>query len=600
MKTVKTSRALALGVTAALASTCLQLSPASAAAPYTLTVDSKDGSAFQPADYAAGDITVQVNDGQASFDIEDEQDLRYWWDYQSFGGGSAVTLPATGTDEQKTDVKGAFVVPLPVAQGPGTYTLNAQLEDEPVGATGAPTVSKTFRVGNAAPAGSTATVTGLGAGKPGEAETGTVTVVGPDGTTPVAGQVFTLSVDHGFFTNGASATSTAPGQEVGNLVQQGGALTAATDTDGRITFKAGIARDTGFDDDAKVVSAVKVSGVETAGATAAWNTASPLNGDVAIRLSPAGEQDGPVNPAVAGSRTFYDVFALDQFGNPVVENAGTAVSIGLDYTGNVDDFDYSDDETTADLDSFGDIWLTSFEAGTIDVNGLWEEAPVTSFDVNGTPVADVTDAKTRTASSTYEVSFNASSYSITSSAADTVRVGSTVTQTVRVIDQQGNPVSGYEVRFLRYGPDSIRGDVVATRTTNAAGEASYSFIGTARGRATITAEITDGVRRRQLTGTAAFGAGVRARLGRTKDTRAGRGADRLTVAAGRVAAGARVDLYRVVKGVQTKVGSKKLGRKGVANFAVRDKNRSSRTSYVAIVRSTSKTVADRSNGYKTR
>jgi hypothetical protein len=599
MKPVTFSRALALGVTAALASTCLQLSPASAAAPYTLTVDSKDGLAFQPSDYAAGDITVQVNDGQKPFDVEDEQDLRYSWDYTTFDGNT-VTLPATGTDEQKTDVKGAFTVPLPVAQGPGTYTLNAQLEDEPVGATGAPTVTETFTVGNAAPAGSTATVTGLGAGTPGDAETGTVTVVDPDGTTRVAGQVFTLSLDHGFFTDGASATSTAPGEEVGNLVQQGTTLTARTDGNGQITFQAGIARDTGFDDDAKVAAAVNVAGVKTAGATAAWDTASPLNGDLAIRLSPAGEQDGPVNPAVAGARTFYDVYALDQFGNPVVKNAGTDISIGLGYTRNVDDFDYSDDETVADLDAFGDIWLTSFEAGTIDINGTWTEAPVTVFGVNGNPVDNVVDVTRTTASSTYEVSFNASRYSITSSAADTVRVGSTVTQTVRVVDQLGNPVSNYGVRFLRYGPDSVRGDVVATGTTNAAGEASYSFIGTARGRATITAEITDGVHRRQLTGTAAFGAGVRARLGRTKGTTAGRGTDRLTVAAGRVAAGARVDLYRVVKGVQKKVGSKKLGRKGVANFAVRDTNRGSRTAYVAIVRSTSKTVADRSNGYKTR
>ncbi|MBD8607878.1 hypothetical protein IFT73_13530 [Aeromicrobium sp. CFBP 8757] len=601
MKTVTFTRALGLGVTAVLVSSAFQFTPASAApaTTLTLTVDSQDGAAFQPSDYAADDIAVQVEDSAGAYDVDDAQDLRYTWEYTPFGtGAKSVTLPATGFDEQTTDVKGRFTVALPVSQGAGTYALDAVLEDEPAGTTGAPSVTRTFTVGNAAPAGSTATVTGLGGSTPGLAQGGTLTVEDANGK-PVAGQVFSLTVDHGFFTPGAAPTPAA-GSRVGDLESAGTKLTGLTDQDGQIDFDLGIARDAGFDDDAKVAAAVTVAGVTTSGTNAAWSTDNPLNGGVAIRLSPAGEQDGPVNPALAGNRTFYDVFALDQFGNPVAKNAGTDISIGLGYTRNVDDYDYSDDEMVADLDTFGDIWLTSFEAGTIDVNGLWEEAPTTVYGTGGTPVKGVKDVTTSTASTTYEISFGASRFSISSSAADTVRVGSTVTQTVRVVDQQGNPVNGWDVRFLRYGPDAVRGDVVATRTTNAAGEATYSFIGTARGRATITAEVTDGVRRRELTGTAAFGATVRARLARTKGTTAGRGADRLTVAAGRVAAGARVDLYRVVKGVEKRVGSRTLGRKGTASFVVRDTNRSSRTTYVAQVRSTTKTVADRSNGYKTR
>lgn len=607
MKTVTFTRALGLGVTAVLVTSAFQFTPASAApAPTSLALEvlSQDGDFFQPGDYAAGDIAVQVKDtstpSSVDHDVDDARDLTYSWKYTPFGG-SAVTLPDA---EQATDVNGRFVVPLPVDQGPGTYELMAQLDAGSAGDPGTQQVAKTFTVGNAAPSGSTAKISALAGSTPGLAQAGTLTVQDANGK-PVAKQVFSLTVDHGFFTSKPASTPVA-GTRVGDLESDGTKLTGLTDQDGKIDFQLGIARDAGFDDDAKVAAAVEVVGVTTSGATAAWSTDNPLNGGVAIRLSPAGEQDGPVNPALAGNRTFYEVFALDQFGNPVAKNKTANpddngdISIGLSYTRNIDDFDYSDDETIADLDTFGDIWLTSFEAGTIDVNGLWEEAPTSVYGPGGTVVDGVADVTTSTGSSTYEISFGASRFSISSSVADTVRVGSTVTQTVRVVDQQGNPVNGYDVRFLRYGPDAVRGDVVAMRTTNAVGEASYSFIGTARGRATITAEVTDGVRRRELTGTAAFGATVRARLAKTKDTTAGRGADRLTVAAGRVAAGARVDLYRVVRGVEKRVGSKTLGRKGSTNFTIRDTNRSSRTTYVAQVRSTTKTVADRSNGYKTR
>ncbi len=619
MKTVTFTRALGLGVTAVLVTSAFQFTPASAApSPTSLALEvlSQDGAFFQLGDYASGDIAVQVKDTSTdpsgvNHDVDDSRDLAYSWDYTSFDG-ALKTLPDA---EQATDVNGKFVVPLPASEGAGTYTLKAQLG---AGTPATQQVTKTFTVGNAAPTGSTASISGLGAGTPGLAKKGTVTVTDPS-SKPIAGQVFTLNLDHGFFTSGDSATPTTLDADAGNLVQQGATLTAKTDPNGQIAFKAGIARDAGFDDDAKVTSTVTVSGVTTSGTSAAWNTANPLNGDVAIRLSPAGEQDGPVNPTPAGHRAFYDVFALDQFGNPVVQsdnyfdefgnpistpNEDAPVVIDLRNTekgGDCNDCDDSgDDSWVADLTSFGDIWVQSFVAGTLDITGTWVEAPTYRFDAKGAPVSSRADATSTTASPFYDVSFNGSSFSMSSSVSDTVRVGTTVTQTVRVVDQRGNPIEGYEVRFLRFGPDDVRGDVVATRSTNALGVATYSFIGTRPGRATITAEVTDGTRRRELTGTAAFGTAVRARLSKTKGTSAGRGADRLTVAAGRATAGARVDLYRVVKGVEKRVGSKKLGRKGTVNFTVRDTNRSSRTTYVAVVRSTSKTVADRSNGYKTR
>nr|MCW2727554.1 hypothetical protein [Aeromicrobium sp.] len=603
MTTVKTTRALALGVTAALAATAFSYAPASAAPSWELVATSQDGAAFDLDAYAAGDITVQVTDPTAGgVDVVD-QDLEYSWSVTSFAPNAApVPVPATGTTSEATEVNGKFVVPLPVAQGPGVYTLTAALD---AGSAGTPVPSDeilTVRTGNAAPAGSAATITGLAGGTPGRAQAGTLTVTAPDDTygtdagsapDPVVGQVYSLTVDHGFFTTGTESTPSVPGAQAGNLDQRGTRLTGVTDSEGEIDFQVGIARDGGFDDDGKVAATVKVATGFTAGKSAAWDSSDPLNGRVELTLSPAGEQDGPVNPALAGDRTFYEVSTFDQFGNRV---GGETIELG--YTGNLDDWDYSDDSAVSDFDSFGDIWITSFEAGAITITGTWEDAPTFTYvDTNGGTQVDTAPASSSITSSTYEARFTSARFSMTSSVTDTVRTGTSVTQTVRVVDQLGNPVRGYEVRFYRSGPDSKRSDAVATRTTNTRGEASYTFVGTKRGRAKITAEVTDGDKRRVLSRSVVFGYAIKARLAKGKG---GSSADRLAVSARSVAAGARVRVYKIVKGKRYAVGSKRLNAKGKAAFTIRDRNRSASTTYVAIVRSTSKSVADQSNTVKLR
>jgi hypothetical protein len=611
MKTVNTSRALALGVTAALAATAFPFTSASAALPTpdSLVASSQDGAFFQPADYAAGDITVQARAGANATDVDDSQDLSYTWTVQPFeAGAQPVVLPVA---EQKTDLDGRFVVALPANAGPGRYTLDAELDLDGQGAKISADDVLTVSVGNASAVdGSTADIDGLGASTPGLVENGTLTVTAPDGTygpadnapDPVAGQVYTLAVDHGFFTTG-EPTTTVKGAQVGNLPSTGTRFTGITDANGTLTFRTGIARDTGFDDDGIVAAKVAIVNGPNASASTTWNTGTeddqPLNGRVAVQLSPRSEQDGPVNPTLAGNRTFYDVLALDQFGNRV-----GGVSLDVDYTGNLDDWDNSGDgfgATESNFANFGDIWVLSNEAGTIYANATWADAPQTLFSNTVGGITAGTKPATASAAATfYEIDFNASRYSMSSSVSDTVRVGTTVTQTVRAIDQQGNPIEGFQVRFLRFGPDTTNGDVVATKTTNALGEATYSFIGTRRGRATITAEITDGNRRRELNGSAAFGVAVNARLARTKGVSSGGRYDRLTVSATKVAAGARVNLYKVVKGKQKLVGSKKLGRKGTVAFAIRDRNRNAKTKYVARMRSTSTSMADQSRTVNVR
>ena len=67
-------------------------------------------------------------------------------------------------------------------------------------------------------------------------------------------------------------------------------------------------------------------------------------------------------------------------------------------------------------------------------------------------------------------------------------------------------------------------------------------------------------------------------------------------------AGAQVTLYKVTNGVRQKIGGKvrRLDSTGTADFQVKDKNGRRFTSYVAVVRSTSTTVADTSNAVRVR
>ena len=92
----------------------------------------------------------------------------------------------------------------------------------------------------------------------------------------------------------------------------------------------------------------------------------------------------------------------------------------------------------------------------------------------------------------------------------------------------------------------------------------------------------------------------RAKLVKAKGSSSGRGADRMTITTRAAAPGARAYLYKIVKGKEIRVGIRTLNRKGQAVFSIRDRNRGSRTTYVAQVRSTTTTIADRSNKTKLR
>lgn len=453
------------------------------------------------------------------------------------------------------------------------------------------------------PAGTTAVLAPISGGTPGQSFAGSLTITAPDDTfdtdattpgvqgdmdgdrDPVQGEVYTISLDHGFFTTGQSAQPPVVGAMAGDLDQLGTTMTGITGPDGKIDFNVGMGRDTGFDDDGKVTATVTaLVGGDTHTQSAVWDSTNPLNGQVKVVLSSKSQQDNPVNPTVAGNRAYYDVLALDQFGN----RAGKDL-IDLTYTGDTDNWDYSDDSTVSDFTAGSDIWLTSFEPATIIATGSWEDAPTDLYiDTAGNSEPGTATASDSTSSSFYEVDFDTSTFSMTSSATDVVKLGTVVTQTVRVVDQLGNPVPGYDVQFYRYGPNAVSADVQADETTNAKGEATYRFIGTKLGTATVTAEVTDGIGTQELIGTVRFGSVITAHISADADGKYG---DHLTVSASSVASGARVELYRVVSGTQVLASVGTLGRSGKVAFIVTDLNGRAGTSYVALVRSTSKTVA---------
>ncbi len=502
------------------------------------------------------------------------------------GGAFAAVVRDPAEDPQGTELGGRLTASTPATDPTG---LDVDL------------------VRDALPAGTELSLTDLGDGTPGRALGGTVTVTAPDDTfgadadsdpDPVEGQRVTLSLDHGFLTSGEARPS-VEGTPAGDLVDLGTEATVLTDASGEAPVLIGIGRDEGFDDDGLVDATLTATAGETSQVSETrWSTADPLNGRTRLSLTPRAEQDGPVAPSLAGNRTYYDVLTLDQFGNPV-----DGQGVDLTYIDDIgfDGYDYSDDFAVSDLDRDGDIWVAGFEAGSLDLTGTWADAPTTTYtDTAGGTVGGTADAVDTTTASYYELDFEASTFTLRSTPSSSAAVGSTVSTTVRVLDQEGNPVQGYEVRFFRFGPArSGVGEARVTRTTNARGTATYTFLGSRVGTARVTAEVSDGTDRRSLTCTVRFGAPVRARL--TGVAGGGRAADRLSVAVGRAAAGARAVLFRVDGDTRRAVRSRRLDGDGVASFAaVGDRNGSKRTAYVVRVGATRSTATATSNTVRVR
>lgn len=493
----------------------------------------------------------------------------------------AELVPVTG--DRKTAVDGTFTVSVKDKLAEGTE-LNGKLtvatgSTPGIGNAGASGVQGVDFVTDQLPAGAVVTIDEDGAGTPGIVENGTVTVKDKDGNVLKGVQV-TLTLDHGFFTDGSADPAPAKDGLQGEFKSLGDHISVVTNGSGVATFKTAIERDAGFDDDAKVTAkaTATVDGVSDDDSIV-WDTTDPLNySEVSVELAPAADQDGPVDPAPVGQSVWYDVFAKDQYGNPVV---GADVDIVNTDPSSADHPSPAfGGSGTSDLDTGGDFWVYSAKAGVYHFDA---DLDYTANVYNAAKLPDTKPAQVKDQFETEWYAAVPTDLSIERTpAGDSVELGATVSETVTVIDQEGNPMPGLNVDFVRTGdPNETRFD------TDEAGQATYVFRASEPGTETVTAVIRTGSGTVIDTLEDSFQVGGPVVEYFASAANAKNGDDKVKVftSEGAQAAGADVDLFKKVDGVWKQIGPKDaiLGPNGRITFTVKDKNGDKVTKYRAEV-----------------
>jgi protocatechuate 3,4-dioxygenase beta subunit len=585
-----------------------------------------------PESAAAG--TEEVVDGQLVLE-DDTTGLpgrRITLTYQRGAAGSDDTkdsgfVPATGdalvlTREVTTAANGAFSVTVDdLAETPQGTELGGNIDalgvDTPgIGNSAARTDDQVVDfVTSTPPARSTIVISDMteegDTGTPGRTEGGYITVTedkNNDGVqTPVAGLAVELKVDKGFFTDGEPDPAPAEGADRGELHSLGQTITVVTDEYGEAYFETAIERDSGFDDDGLVKAIVtatagNVSDTEDVD----WSSEDPRNGgEVRLVTSPEREQDHNTLPkAPVGDEVYFDVFVTDQFGNlvggqevTISDNKSNAEVVGEDVNadilypwGEVAQQGQPGLQIESDFDSEGDFYATSTREQDQTVTATWTTETRKYTDTNGNwEYGDETLTDSYTIN-WYEADFAASTFTISQSPEGDVKTGTSVTETVTVVDENGNPVQGLTVEFIRSGAGSDQGDPNVVRTTNAKGQAFYSFTSSSAGTAKISAVVSDGEQNKTLTDTVTFVADgkINASLTLKGDDNGGK-ADRLFANAISRTKGAVVTLFRYQNGGWKQIDKGTMNAAGNKRFVVADRNGNKVTKYRAIVAETEKT-----------
>ncbi len=180
-----------------------------------------------------------------------------------------------------------------------------------------------------------------------------------------------------------------------------------------------------------------------------------------------------------------------------------------------------------------------------------------------------------------------------------VAIDSSVTETLTVKDQFGEPVKGLDVEFIRSGPNDQAGEDNEFGTTNHNGQTRYTFVGTERGLAKVTAVVsrdTDGdgdadeVLDKPTNSVRFVKTGIAATL---KLSNRANGNDKALINAPSSAARAEVRLYKVRKnGTLQQLRKSTLNRFGNKVFVVGDSAKKKGTTYVARVFETRTTLGD--------
>ncbi len=410
---------------------------------------------------------------------------------------------------------------------------------------------------------------------------------------PVANQNVTLTVGgDAFFTDGTYTG--ANGTEGGNLRDLGQTITVATDNAGVAEFLVGIGRSEDFDDDGDATATVTAT-VATAGttpsasdtATADFDSSNPLNGgDVTIVPNDRFNDNADFLPdARTGDDVPFDVYATDQFGNL------TDVTVQL--TDNTTLADLSPTSVTTDFIDDVDFYADSIREVEQTITATWN-APVTwSSTVPLSPACRGADRHVH--DQLVRLDINDATATITSSPEGEVQVGPGH-RDVRVVDGNGNPIAGLDVQFIRQGPGSGQdGDANFTTTTNANGEAFYTFVGTEEGTANITVTATDGNGVVTAQDQVVFVDGTKPAVVDANLSANNNGAkpDRLKVTTGEPrAAGAVVKFFRIkASGGSVQVGQGVLNEDGLLKKNVKDVNGKKFSRYFARVLPTDDSTA---------
>lgn len=462
----------------------------------------------------------------------------------------------------------------------------------------------------------------FGAGAtPGRPVTFTVKVNNAAGV-GLAGQQVTLKTDHGFFTTKADGTApTAENQLVadptpaqgglyGEWKSAGETITLTTDTNGEAKATVAIERDAGFDDDGLVTANITATSgtatnanpitvqFSTIGANTVANdgaiTTDALNPG-SVEITPdEGQANLDLPEARVGQTVDFDVFAKDQFGNltrdvvVVSDDTGDAGFDGEGGDGTVSVLSqFTSSAAAVEAEAEDDTNQVITASWTQQNNTYNDTAPATPGFQAGLAQATQTVTDSADAIEWYQIDFATSTFTLTSDPEGEVPVGTAVTETIKVVDQKGNPVPGLTVEFIRQGPGEQDGDPNVARTTNVNGEAFYSFTGTEAGVARISAVVTDGTQNQTIVDTVSFKAPAKKDAGLRVF---GRGAKTDVVKANAIAdaAGARATLW--VNG--RKVSAGRLNAEGDFTFRVKDRNGNKGTKYVVKVSSTGLTKAD--------
>lgn len=410
-------------------------------------------------------------------------------------------------------------------------------------------------------------------GKAGRAVSSTITVTSATGT-PLPGVTVALSLDHGQFVAGAKAPAAGAFDPTPNAI--GATITRTTDTKGEITVDSTVLRDAGFDDDGLQKATLTAKAGTVSGTSTVEFSSRDAENLSSVALVPTSSPTGPVRLSESVS---YEVVAKDQFGNRT-STTGDSVEIQNVTTDNVVD------TTDADFDDTdGDVALDSNKAGTVVFRAVVPDGAdkfdaklvSQSIDVTSEPVSIEFYAAQPT---TFTISGPTGS----------LQPGDAATVTVKVVDQKGNPVSGLEVQFVRDGDPSQR-----SIFTGPSGEATYVFNRTTEGTEKVTAVVRDNSQTvlKQLSTTIVYKAEAPAQqpvsarvIGYSKGS-----LDVIAINAQSDAAGAVVNVYKVVGGKLVRQKAGKLNASGDTTVSVADTNGSSRlTGYKVIVSPTSKTL----------